>query len=162
MNWKNVRCRDSMIYDNVHEKSPKKPRTRKCTRFFGANMVLCGTIKHHNKTSNQCFTALWHVLELCKLMGYASSLSAINIENQWFAKFVHENVHETPDFTPISGVFYVFSAMVIVYNKNKMKPGDKTGLRHCSPAMNRGFRNNVGAKVLILFQNLSQCGKNVA
>ena len=65
-----------MIYDNVHEKSPKKPRTRKCTRFFGANMVLCGTIKHHNKTSNQGFTALWHVLELCKLMGYASSLSA--------------------------------------------------------------------------------------
>ena len=73
-----------------------------------------------------------------------------------------ENVHETPDFTPISGVFYVFSAMVIVYNKNKMKPGDKTGLLHCSPAMNRGFRNNVGAKILILFQNLSQCGKNVA
>ena len=52
--------------------------------------------------------------------------------------------------------------MVIVYNKNKMKPGDKTGLLHCSPAMNRGFRNNVGAKVLILFQNLAQCGKNVA
>lgn len=59
------------------------------------------------------------------------------------------------------GRFYVFSAMVIVYNK-RMKPGDKTGLQHCSPAMNRGFRNNVGAKVLILFQNLSQCGKNVA
>ena len=39
-------------------------------------MVLCGTIKHHNKTSNQGFTALWHALELCKLMGYASSLSA--------------------------------------------------------------------------------------
>ena len=70
-------------------------------------------------------------------------------------KFVHENVHETPDFTPISGVFYVFSAMVIVYNKNKMKPGDKTGLLHCSPAMNRGFRNNVGAKVMDFSQNLA-------
>ena len=50
--------------------------------IFRGNMALCGTIKHHNKTSNQGFTALWHVLELCKLMGYASSLSAINIENQ--------------------------------------------------------------------------------
>ena len=105
MNWKNGRCRASMIYDNVHEKSPKNPCTRKCTRFFRANMVLCGTIKHHNKTSNQGFTALWHALGLCKLMGYASSLSATNIDYQWFASYVHENVHETPDFTPISGVF---------------------------------------------------------
>lgn len=31
--------------------------------------------------------------------------SAINLENQGFTKLVHENVHETPDFTPISGVF---------------------------------------------------------
>ena len=65
------------------------------------------------------------------------------------------------DFGRFSCTFSVVLEMVIVYNK-RMKPGDKTGLRHCAPAMNRGFRNNVGAKVLILFQNLSQCGKNVA
>ncbi len=87
--------------------------------------------------------------------GSNPSLSAKRLEYQWLSKLVHENVHETPDFTPISGVFYVFSAMVIVYNKNKMKPGDKTGLLHCSPAMNRGFRNNVGAKVMNLIQNLA-------
>ena len=57
--------------------------------------------------------------------------------------------------------FSVVLEMVIVYIK-RMKPGDKTGLRHCSPAMNRGFRNNVGAKVMNLIQNLAQCGKNVA
>ena len=151
-----------MIYDNVHEKSPKNPCTRECTRFFGANMVLCGTIKHHNKNEKPCVLGFWHFLTSERIAGLSASLSAINLENQDFTQNVHENVHETPDFTPISGVFYVFSAMVIVYNKNKMKPGDKTGLLHCSPAMNRGFRNNVGAKVLILFQNLSQCGKNVA
>ena len=27
-----------------------------------------------------------------------ASLSAINIDFQWFTKFVHENVHETPEF----------------------------------------------------------------
>ena len=65
------------------------------------------------------------------------------------------------DFGRFSCVFRSFWQMVIVYNK-RMKPGDKTGLRHCSPAMNRGFRNNVGAKVMNLIQNLAQCGKNVA
>lgn len=32
--------------------------------------------------------------------------------------------------------------------QNKMKPGDKTGLLHCSPVQLRGFRNNDGAKLM--------------
>ena len=47
--------------------------------------------------------------------GSNPSLSAINIDFQRFTKFVHENVHKTPDFKPISGVFRVFYAMIIVY-----------------------------------------------
>ena len=49
--------------------------------------------------------------------------------------------------------FSVVLEMVIVYNK-RMKPGDKTGLRHCSPAMNRGFRNNVVQKYKVYIKSL--------
>ena len=141
MNSKNGRCRASMNYDNVHEKCPKKPCTRFCTRFCGANMALYDTIKHYGQSDNQAFKALWSVMALYKTGGYASSLSAINIENQWFAKFVHENVHETPDFTPISGVFRVFFGRFgngnRVQQKNEARrqnrastlfPGDEPGL----------------------------------
>ena len=76
MNSKKGRCRASMNYDNVHEKCPKKPCTRFCTRFCGANMALCGTIKHHGQCDIQAFTALWSVMALYKTGGYASSLSA--------------------------------------------------------------------------------------
>ena len=38
--------------------------------------ALCGTITHHNKNTNQCFTAFWNVLALCKLIGYRAFLSA--------------------------------------------------------------------------------------
>lgn len=82
MNSKKGRCRASMNYDNVHEKCPKKPCTRFCTRFCGANMALCGTIKHHGQCDIQAFTALWSVMALYKTGGYASSLSAINIDFQ--------------------------------------------------------------------------------
>ena len=39
--------------------------------------------------------------------GSNPSLSAINLENQGFTKFVHENVHKTPDFITISGVSFL-------------------------------------------------------
>ena len=46
--------------------------------------------------------------------GSNPSLSAINLENQGFAKLVHENVHETPNFNTILGVFYcLFSSLQI-------------------------------------------------
>ncbi len=45
------------------------------------------------------------------------------------------------------GRFSVVFGIVIVYNK-RMKPGDKTGLLHCSPVQLRGFRNNDGAKLM--------------
>ena len=32
-------------------------------------------------------------------------LSAINLENQGFAKFVHENVHETPQISMLGAFF---------------------------------------------------------
>ena len=35
-------------------------------------------------------------------------------------EFVHENVHETPDFTPISGVFRAFLQIVTCTTKNRL------------------------------------------
>lgn len=113
MNSKKGRCRASMNYDNVHEKCPKKPCTRFCTRFCGANMALCGTIKHHGQCDIQAFTALWSVMALYKTGGYASSLSATNAENQQIAK-------QTPSFTPKnvkSGVFVLFKIIQPLHNK---------------------------------------------
>lgn len=61
-------------------------------------MALCGIVKHRWKRRKALFYAKWHFVELYFIKGLTSSLSAINIENQWFMKFVHENVHETPEF----------------------------------------------------------------
>ena len=61
-------------------------------------MALYGTIKHYGQSDNQAFKALWSVMALYKTGGYASSLSAINLENQGFTQNVHENVHETSEF----------------------------------------------------------------
>lgn len=35
----------------------------------------------------------------------SASLSAINLENQGFAKLVHENVHETPQISMLGAFF---------------------------------------------------------
>ena len=51
------------------------------------------------------FNGAWYCVALCGLVGFRASISAINLENQGFAKFVHENVHETPNFNTILGVF---------------------------------------------------------
>ena len=82
MNSKPVQCQGLMNFDDVHEKWNKNPCTRFCTRFCGANMALYDTIKHYGQSDNQAFKALWSVMALYKTGGYASSLSAINIENQ--------------------------------------------------------------------------------
>ena len=37
--------------------------------------------------------------------GSNPSLSAINLENQGFAKLVHENVHETPQISMLGAFF---------------------------------------------------------
>ena len=56
----------------------------------------------HYKTPQQNIKSRFYGIvariELCKLMGYASSLSAINLGNQGFTQNVHENVHETSEF----------------------------------------------------------------
>ena len=39
--------------------------------------------------------------------GSNPSLSAINLENQGFAKLVHENVHETPQISILGAFFCV-------------------------------------------------------
>ena len=43
--------------------------------------------------------------------GSNPSLSAINLENQGFAKLVHENVHETPQISML-GAFFVLESRV--------------------------------------------------
>ena len=49
MNWKNGRCRDSMIYDNVHEKKPQKTTyTKMYTIFRGKYGIVW-----HYKTPQQ-------------------------------------------------------------------------------------------------------------
>ena len=40
-------------------------------------------------------------------VGLRACLSAINLENQGFAKLVHENVHETPQISILGAFFCV-------------------------------------------------------
>jgi len=58
------------------------------------------------KNAKRTFSTIWDFMVLPEMAGRASSLSAINLENQGFTKFVHENVHKTPDFITISGVSF--------------------------------------------------------
>ena len=102
------------------------------------------------------FNGAWYCVALCGLVGFRASLSAINLENQGFAKFVHENVHETPDFNTISGVFYCIFP---------------TDVHERSPAQNRastlfpgatpGLSQQCGCKVMNLLQNLHDSLKNL-
>ena len=105
MNSKKGRCRASMNYDNVHEKCPKKPCTRFCTRFCGANMALCGTIKHHGQCDIQAFTALWSVMALYKTGGYASSLSAETKTKDFTKAF--KNSIKAPYINRLRCFFYI-------------------------------------------------------
>lgn len=52
------------------------------------------------------FSTIWDFMVLSEMVGRASIISAINLENQGFTKFVHENVHKTPNFNTILGVFF--------------------------------------------------------
>ena len=61
-------------------------------------MVLCDTIKHHNKNGKPCALGFWHFLTSERIAGFSASLSAINLGNQGFTQKVHENVHETSEF----------------------------------------------------------------
>ena len=148
-------------------------------------MALCGIIKHHDKNEKPCVLGFWHFLTSERIAGFSASLSAINIDFQWFAKFVHENVHETPDFTQISGVFMrIFRRILFfdvhgctkprlfqwfttfsVYNyvhfpgllnfKHTKKPGCNSPANYHRSGCNSPFRNNDGAKVMNLIQNLA-------
>lgn len=48
---------------------------------------------------------------------------------------------------PNFNTFGRFSLLKIRHHPIRLKPG-KTGLLHCSPVQLRGFRNNVGAKLM--------------
>lgn len=61
-------------------------------------MILCDTIKHHNKNGKPCALGFWHFLTSERIAGFSASLSAINLGNQGFTQNVHENVHETSEF----------------------------------------------------------------
>ena len=41
-------------------------------------MVLCSTIKHHNKNEKPCVLGYWHFLTLERIAGFSASLSAQN------------------------------------------------------------------------------------
>ena len=117
-------------------------------------------VKHDIRSSGEM--AEWSIAAVLKTVevrasgGSNPSLSAINLENQGFAKFVHENVHETPDFNTISGVFYCIFP---------------TDVHERSPAQNRastlfpgatpGLSQQCGCKVMNLLQNLHDSLKNL-
>lgn len=61
-------------------------------------MILCDTIKHHNKNEKPCALGFWHFMTSERIAGFSASLSAINLGNQGFTQKVHENVHETSEF----------------------------------------------------------------
>ena len=67
-----------------------------------------------------------------------TSLSAINLENQGFAKLVHGFVHESP-------IFGAFFMSISKCNTNNKRSPAITELQHCTRC-NSGLRNNVCCK----------------
>ena len=56
-------------------------------------MILCDTIKHHNKNGKPCALGFWHFLTSEKIAGFSASLSANKGVNQQVMRF-------TPFITP--------------------------------------------------------------
>ena len=88
--------------------------------------------------------------------GSNPSLSAINLGNQGFAKFVHENVHETPDFNTISGVFYC----IFLTDVHERSPAQNRA-SPLFPGATPGLSQQCGCKVMNLLQNLHDSLKNL-
>ena len=103
MNWKHAQWPNLTNYDG---KECRKTCTRFCTRIYDKFLLLCGILQYRKFRFVIDWMVFWYCVALCEIIRFRASLSAINLENQGFAKFVHENVHETPDFNTISGVFY--------------------------------------------------------
>lgn len=40
-------------------------------------MILCDTIKHHNKNGKPCVLGFWHFLTSERIAGFSASLSAV-------------------------------------------------------------------------------------
>ena len=40
-------------------------------------MILCDTIKHHNKNGKPCALGFWHFLTSERIAGFSASLSAV-------------------------------------------------------------------------------------
>lgn len=55
-------------------------------------MILCDTIKHHNKNGKPCALGFWHFLTSERIAGFSASLSAFNLDYQGVAKQVPEKV----------------------------------------------------------------------
>lgn len=89
-------------------------------RFF-SRIMLCGTLASGIPVMNQALAAkdsapIQIDSQTIKVTGIVkdntgpiigASLSAINLENQGFAKLVHENVHETPQISILGAFFCV-------------------------------------------------------
>lgn len=48
-------------------------------------MILCDTIKHHNKNGKPCALGFWHFLTSERIAGFSASLSAERAGQKWSA-----------------------------------------------------------------------------
>lgn len=48
-------------------------------------MILCETIKHHNKNGKPCALGFWHFLTSERIAGFSASLSAERAGQKWSA-----------------------------------------------------------------------------
>ena len=112
--------------------------------------------EEHGEMAEWSIAAVLKTVVLRGTGGSNPSLSAINLENQGFAKFVHENVHETPDFNTISGVFYC----IFPTDVHERIPAQNRAST-LFPGATPGLSQQCGCKVMNLLQNLHDSLKNL-
>lgn len=125
--------RFSHVHGNVHD-------------FLSIRGGSCGFVP----CTRPVFNYVWRVMAGHGVLGLTPSLSANHVDNQRFANDVHGFVHESAQFHPILGVFFVFSGHFAVYmytiNENP-RTGESDPARGKSLYHPRDGRNNDGAKI---------------